>query len=103
VEANLDRWKSQFTGPNGQSSVPAEIDKRVIGGLKVSTLAVSGTYAGAGGMMGQAPSTKPNYRMRAAIIEAPEGLVFFKLTGPLNTVAAAESDFSSLLQSLHAR
>jgi hypothetical protein len=39
--------------------------------------------------------------MRAAIIEAPEGLVFFKLAGPLNTVAAAESDFNSLLGSVH--
>jgi hypothetical protein len=28
-------------------------------------------------------------------------LVFFKLTGPLNTVAAAENDFSALLGSVH--
>jgi hypothetical protein len=101
VEANLDRWKGQFTGPNGQSPVPAKIDKQVIAGLKVSTLTVSGTYGGAGGMMGQAPVAKPNSRMRAAIIEAPEGLVFFKLSGPLNTVAAAENDFSALLGSVH--
>jgi hypothetical protein len=102
VEANLDRWAHQFTGPDGQSPAqPARIDKQVVAGLKVSTLTASGTYLGAGGMMGQAPSTKPNYRMRAAIIEAPEGLVFFKLTGPLNTVAAAESDFNSLLGSVH--
>jgi hypothetical protein len=39
--------------------------------------------------------------MRGAIVEAPEGLVFFKLTGPLNTVAAAEGDFNSLLASVH--
>ena len=101
VEANLDRWKGQFTGPNGQSPVLAKIEKQVIAGLKVSTLTVSGTYGGAGGMMGQAPSAKPNSRMRAAIIEAPEGLVFFKLTGPLNTVAAAENDFNALLGSAH--
>jgi len=44
---------------------------------------------------------KPNSRMRGAIVEAPEGLVFFKLTGPLNTVAAAENDFNSLLGSVH--
>ena len=102
VEANLDRWAHQFTGPDGQSPAqPAKIDKQVVAGLKVSTLTASGTYLGAGGMMGQAPSTKPNYCMRAAIIEAPDGLVFFKLAGPLNTVAAAESDFNSLLASLH--
>ncbi len=62
---------------------------------------MSGTYGGAGGMMGQASAPKSNYRMRAAIIEAPEGLVFFKLTGSLNTVAAAENDFNSLLGSVH--
>jgi hypothetical protein len=102
VEANLDRWAGQFTSPDGHSPAqPAKIEKQVVAGLKVSTLTASGTYLGAGGMMGQAPTTKPNYRMRAAIIEAPEGLVFFKLTGPLNTVASAESDFNSLLESVH--
>ena len=102
VDANLERWAHQFTAPDGQSPAqPAKIEKRVFAGLKVSTLTVSGTYLGAGGMMGQEEVKKPNYRMRAAIIEAPEGLVFFKLTGPLNTVAAAEGDFNSLLGSLH--
>jgi len=101
VEANLDRWKNQFTGPDGHSPVPAQVEKRVIGGLKVSTLTASGTYLGAGGMMSQEQVKKPNFRMRAAIIEAPAGLVFFKLTGPLNTVATAENDFNSLLGSVH--
>ncbi|MFZ0961966.1 MAG: hypothetical protein WAO35_13765 [Terriglobia bacterium] len=102
VEANLDRWAHQFTSPDGHSPAPAaKMEKRVVAGLQVSTLAVSGTYLGAGGMMGQEEVKKPNYRMRAAIIEAPEGLVFFKLTGPLNTVASAEGDFNSLLESVH--
>ena len=102
VEANLDRWAHQFTGPDGQApAAPPKIEKRVIAGLQVSTLTASGTYLGAGGMMSQEQVKKPNFRMRAAIIEAPQGLVFFKLTGPLNTVAAAEGDFSSLLASMH--
>src|SRR5450631_1538327 len=102
VDANLDRWAHQFTAPDGQSpALPAKVEKRVIAGLKVSTITVSGTYLGAGGMMSQQEVKKPNYRMRAAIIEAPEGLVFFKLAGPLNTVAAAESDFNSLVGSVH--
>ena len=102
VEANLDRWAHQFTSPDGQSlSPPAKMETRVIAGLKVSTLAVSGTYLGGGGMMTQEQVKKPNFRMRGAIVEAPEGLVFFKLTGPLNTVAAAENDFNSLLGSVH--
>jgi hypothetical protein len=102
VEGNLDRWAHQFTAPDGQSPAPpAKVERRVIGGLKVSTVVVSGTYLGSGMMMGQEPVKKPRFRMVGAIIEAPEGLVFFKLTGPLNTVAAAEGDFNSLLESLH--
>ena len=88
-------------GPMGTPRFPRKMEKRVIAGLKVSTLTASGTYLGAGGMMSQEEVKKPNFRMRAAIIEAPEGLVFFKLTGPLNTVAAAENDFNSLLGSVH--
>ena len=102
VEANLDRWAHQFTSPDGQSPAqPAKMETRVIAGLKVSTLTVSGTYLGGGGMMSQEQVKKPKFRMRGAIVEAPEGLVFFKLTGPLNTVAAAENDFNSLLGSVH--
>jgi hypothetical protein len=102
VEANLDRWAHQFTAPDSQSlASPAKMEKRVIAGLNVSTLTVSGTYLGAGGMMSQQEVKKPNFRMRAAIVEAPEGLVFFKLIGPLNTVAAAEDDFNSVLGSVH--
>jgi len=102
VEANLDRWAHQFASPDGQSlAPPAKMEKRVIAGLNVSTLTVSGTYLGAGGMMGQQEVKKANYRMLGAIVEAPEGLVFFKLTGPLNTVAGADGDFKSLLDSVH--
>ena len=100
VEANLKRWADQFTSPGGQPA-SAKTETRTIAGLKVSTLAVSGTYLGSGGMTAQAEVKKPNFRMLGAIIEAPEGLVFFKLTGPLNTVAGADADFKTLIESLH--
>jgi hypothetical protein len=100
VEANLDRWAHEFTSPNGQTPT-AKMEKRTIAGLKVSTISVAGTYLGAGNMMGQQEPSKPNFQMLGAIVEAPQGLVFFKLTGPLNTVASGEHDFDSLLASIH--
>jgi hypothetical protein len=103
VDSNIERWVHQFTAPDGTSPVQSAItDKRDIAGLKVSTLTVSGTYlAGAGTMPGQQEVKKPKFRMRAAIIEAPQGMVFLKLIGPLNTVAGADSDFNTMLGSLH--
>jgi len=43
---------------------------------------------------------KEHYRLLGAVVEAPEGLVFFKCTGPSKTVAAAEAEYNTLLQSL---
>ena len=50
--------------------------------------------------MGGAPSRKPGYRLLGAIVETGSGEVFFKITGPDKTIAAAQSDFQTLLKSI---
>jgi hypothetical protein len=55
-------------------------------------------------MMGGPVTPRPGWRLLGAIVEGgPEGAVFFKLTGPARTVAAAQKDFRKLLQSVHRR
>jgi hypothetical protein len=61
---------------------------------------IKGTYLNPGGGMMQSQGEKPDYRLLGAIVEAPQGNVFFKLTGPAATVAAAEADFDALLASI---
>jgi hypothetical protein len=100
VELNVKRWLSQFTRADGS---PADADARRStesrGGLRLTTLDVAGTY-NPGMMMG--PSTpRPGWRLLGAIVEGgSEGPVFFKLTGPARTVAAAQKDFQKLLKSV---
>lgn len=96
VDANVKRWVGQFEAPEH----PAEVKKLTIHGLSVTTIDVSGNYTGAGGPMAAAKSSKPGYRLLGAIVEAPEGLVFIKFTGPAKTVAANHQNFENLLQSL---
>jgi hypothetical protein len=43
---------------------------------------------------------KAGYRLLGAIVEAPAGNVFFKLTGPAATIAAAQADFDALVASI---
>jgi hypothetical protein len=43
---------------------------------------------------------KENFRLLGAIVEGPQGSVFFKLTGPASTIAAAEQEFDALIGSL---
>jgi hypothetical protein len=51
-------------------------------------------------MMGNTSAPKSGYRMLGAIVEGPEGNVFFKLTGPAKTVATAQDEFQAMLKSL---
>jgi hypothetical protein len=50
--------------------------------------------------MMQSTGKKTGYRLLGAIVEAPEGNVFFKLTGPAATVGAAQADFDALVGSM---
>jgi hypothetical protein len=101
VEANLKRWIGQFEQPGGKPpEEAAKVRRQTIHGLRVTTVDVSGTYTGMGGPMAVTKSSKPGYRLLGAIVEAPEGAVFIKFTGPAKTVAANQAAFQSLLQSL---
>jgi hypothetical protein len=89
VQANIDRWKGQFTQP----ATPT-IANRVVHGLKVTTIDIAGNYGGMNGGAG-----KPGYRMLGAIIENQGGNIFLKFTGPAKTIAANQSKFEQFLRS----
>lgn len=101
VQANLDRWIGQFQQPNGKPSKDvAHTGKKTIHGLNVTTVDVSGTYTGMGGPMSPTHTSKNGYRLLGAIVEGPEGAVFFKFTGPVKTVAAGQPTFDKMLDTL---
>jgi hypothetical protein len=96
VQANIDRWVGQFEKTDG-----APIQKRdMINGLMVTTVDVSGTFKGGGAMMGSTSGPKASYRLLGAIAQGPEGEIYFKLTGPSKTIAAAQGEFQTMLQSI---
>jgi len=95
VADNVARWGKQFEG----APVPAS-QAVTVNGLKVTRAEVAGTYLAPGGPMMQSTGKRPGYRLLGAIVEAPEGNVFFKLTGEAATVAAARADLDSLVASL---
>jgi hypothetical protein len=95
VDDNVARWGKQFEGaPAPRRSTQS------VAGLKVTRATVDGTYLAPGGPMMQSTGKKAGYRLLGAIVEAPGGSVFFKLTGPAATVAAAQADFDALVASI---
>jgi len=98
IDANVERWTRQFEGtPKPVRSLKS------VNGLPLTLVQIAGTYLAPGGPMMQSQGKKPDYRLLGAIAEAPEGLIFFKLTGPVATVGAAQADFDALVASLAKR
>ena len=105
VEANLQRWTNQMVQPDGsQSTDVATTTSFTVNeeaeGFPVTLLDIPGTYAAAVQPGSGMRYNKPNFRLRAAVIETPQGPYFFKLTGPNRTVLAWNEQFSEFLASV---
>jgi hypothetical protein len=96
VDDNMKRWVGQFE----LAQQDAQPRKRIVNGLNVTSIDLSGTYTGAGGPMATTKAIKPGYRLLGAIVEAPEGLIFIKFTAPAKTASANQAIFENLLKSL---
>ena len=95
VEENLQRWVSQFEG----ASAPKKSEQK-INGLAVHRIDLTGTYLAPAGPMMQSQGKKPGWRLIGAIVEAPDGLVFFKSVGPTATMQKAEPQIEEMLKSI---
>lgn len=96
VDANIQRWTSQFSTPDGQS-VTARIDRLRAAGMPVTTAELTGSYARNVGM-GPGDSAKPNQTLLAAIVETSKGNVMIQLHGPRPTVGANREAFLAMLR-----
>jgi hypothetical protein len=101
VDANIERWLGQMQQPDGRpSSAVAKRESRTIHGLKVALVDVSGTYIAEITPGATQRHNSPNFRLRAAVIDTPNGPYFIKLTGAAKTIAASEKAFEAFLASL---
>jgi hypothetical protein len=101
VQANIDRWISQFTQADGSPAVDAaRTAHRDAQGIPLTIVDVSGTYLAAAGPMLAEVQSKPGFRMLAAVAETSAGPWFFKLTGPAATIRKWEATFERFLDSI---
>lgn len=108
IEANIQRWRDQFTQPDGADAKDtAKVEKKKVAGQQIHVVNLSGNY------LDKAPAQakgieRENYRMLAAIIETTQagkktGNYFIKLVGPAQTVGENEEGFEKMLESLSAK
>lgn len=100
VQANLERWTSQFEQPDGSSSsAKAKVEKLTVNQLKISTIDLAGTYVAETAPGSGVRHNNPNYRLRAAVIETPKGAYYVKLVGPTKTLIRWDKSFDDYLRS----
>ncbi len=102
VQANIERWLSQFEG-----TPESKMEERELGGKKIVFLTAKGTYLetapGAGPFSGAPKTAKPDYTMLAAILPSEQGDVFIKATGPTKSIDAMKEAFDKLIASPFAK
>ena len=100
VQANIHRWYSQFTQPDGRLSKDvATVKKSTVNGLPQTMIDLSGTYLFKTSPMAATHTEKPNFRMLAVVVESSRGPWFVKLVGPKKTVSKWEDSLYDFMKS----
>jgi hypothetical protein len=96
IQKNIERWLGQFADRKPEEGRRAD---RTVNGLVQHTLEIDeGTFSS--GMPGGPQQPKKDYALLGAIVIAPSGSYFFKLTGPKATVKAAREKFYQFLDTV---
>jgi hypothetical protein len=98
VEANLARWKGQFSAPNG-SAVYEKVTRDSSGAFPITIAEYRGTYARGIGA-GDAAHAKPGQSLIAVIAETPRGTLFFQLFGATENVTPHREALVSFVKSM---
>lgn len=95
TDANIERWIGEFENPARPVRRASEVR-----GLKISRVEVTGTYLAHADPAQGSSGPSAGWTLLGAIVEGPDGPVFFKLTGPSGSAASAAKEFDGLLASL---
>ena len=100
LEANLERWASQFEQPDGTASKERlEVTHRDVAGMAVTEASLTGTYVAETAPGSGVRVNEPGWRMLAAIVESDHGPYYVKLVGPEKTVGRWEDAFRRYVSS----
>lgn len=95
TQANIQRWLGQFVEPRDEKNT--KVEEKTVGGIKVTYVHAEGTYQS--GMPGGPKTPLANHMLVGAIVEAKEGFIFIRLTGPKELASKSEKDFHAMVES----
>jgi hypothetical protein len=101
IEANIDRWIGQIQQPDGSpTGDKAKRTTQTVNGLRLTMVDAEGTYVAEMRPGATERYNKAGFRLRAAVVETPRGPYYVKMTGPKNTIGAADAAYTAFVGSL---
>lgn len=101
LEANLERWASQFEQPDGgDSEERMQRRERTLDGRRVVEVELAGTYVAETAPGSGERVREPDWRLLAAVIESDAGPYYAKLVGPDETVSRWKASFGAFLEAV---
>ncbi|MCC9641271.1 hypothetical protein LOC71_03220 [Rhodopirellula sp. JC740] len=101
IQANLDRWKMQFSGSDKKVG---EAEEKKVGDWSTHVIEVSGDFSermGGGPFSGGRTVQRKDYGMLGAIIVHPEGRKYFvKMIGPQSVIEANRDAFKEMIATI---
>lgn len=98
-DANLARWKSQFSNPSG-GTVYESVSRDTTGLFPLTIAEYRGSYARGIGTGADADAARPDHTLIAVVAETPRGTLFFQCFGPSAVVAAQKAAYMAFVRGL---
>ena len=99
VDANLERWKSQFSNPAGKP-VEQKVSREKSGVFNLTIAEYHGTYARGIGAGSAQQDALPNHVLIAVIAETPKGTITFQMFGPTTATETQRTAYLDFIRSL---
>jgi hypothetical protein len=99
AEENIDAWVGTMFNAEGHPAA-AERKQHTTGGLKISQVVMFGTYNQVVSLPGVPPVPKSNYGLLGAVIENPQGAIYWRFTGPEALITANLPLFNKVIDSV---
>ncbi len=96
---NIEAWIGTMFNAEGHPAA-AEVKHHQTGGLKISQVVIFGTYNQVVSLPGIPPETKSNYGLLGAVIENPQGNIYWRFTGPEPLITANLPLFNKVIDSV---
>lgn len=99
AKENVTAWNGLVLDPEGNPAA-AKVTTLASGGFKITVVSIFGTYQQTVTEPGLPPVTKPKFGLLGAVVETPQGNIYWQLTGPEALVTATLPLFNKIVASV---